>query len=65
MKRVDGYLSRKAQAAWPTAVVYCDEEPQTQRWTLEREGVETVGLGSSFGAARGALYALIAAERNK
>jgi len=60
MRRVDGYLSRRAQAAWAGALVYCDME--TGQWALERPDLETVGLGDSFGAARAALLALVNAE---
>lgn len=78
MKRVDGFLSRKAQATWPTALVYCEEassvdpvdlvnrfaagEPE-EEWTMDRKGTATVGLGHSFNDAKQAVEAMAAAER--
>ncbi len=65
MKRLDGYLTRKAQAVFPTATVYCDEAGPVQVWTLERGGAETIGLGGSFRSAHGAVVALVKAEKAK
>ena len=64
-KRLDGYLTRKAQAVFPTALVYCDEAGPLQVWTLERAGEETIGMGSSFNAAHQAVVALVKAEKAK
>lgn len=77
MKRVDPFLSRKAQAVWPTALVLCEETGErvgpgdrlvSERWTIERrkeggQDLETLDLGPSFRDARQALDALLAATR--
>lgn len=65
MKRIDGFLSRKAQAHWPGALVYCEDLGNGETWTLERAGLDTIGLGSNFGHAQQALWALIAAEKER
>lgn len=57
--RVDGFLSGKAQAVWPSAVV-TDEEGE---FVLRRHGHEDLSLGYTFKDARGALYALLKAAR--
>lgn len=62
MKRVDGFLSRKAQAVWPCALVYCDEQTP-QVWMLVRPTVEDVGLGASFHDAKQALDAIMNAAK--
>ena len=63
MRRVDGYLSRKAQAHWREAIVHCDVD-SNERWELSRgRMIAPIALGDSFGAAQGALAALIAAKR--
>ena len=59
MKRVDAYLSRKAQAFWPTAVVYCETgEDGAAKYLLERREGETLELGREFGEAKAGLFAL-------
>jgi hypothetical protein len=75
MRRVNGYLSRKAQGTWPGSLVYTTEAgadesegPETERkreWILERPGLELLGLGESFQRAQDALTALLTAERQK
>ena len=65
MKRLDGYLSRKAQAAFPDALVYCDEAGPVQVWTLERSKVDTIQIGNSFRSAHQAIVAMVKAERAK
>lgn len=65
MKRIDGYLTRKAQAVFPTATVFCDEAGPVQVWTLERAGADPLGLGPSFRAAHGAIIGLVKAEKAK
>lgn len=57
--RVDGYLSRRAQAAWPTAIVLSTADG----WILRRAGAPDLGLGDHFAAANQAIHALLAAER--
>jgi len=64
-RRADGYLSRKAQAAWPKALVYCATNSVRENWTLERPELDQpIGLGDSFGAARQAVTALLQADRD-
>ena len=65
MKRLDAYLTRKAQAVFPTALVYCDEGGPVQVWTLERDGQPPLGLGPDFRAAHGAVVALVKVEKAK
>lgn len=62
MDRVDAFLTRKAGAQFPAAVVY---ETEAGRWELRRPDAEPVSLGDSFGEARNALYALVAADRQR
>ena len=64
-REVDGYLSRLAQAVWPDAVVYKIHEGElgraetrVPRFTLERPGVDPLGLGSGFQNAKAAIEAL-------
>lgn len=66
MKRLDHYLTRKAEGAWPGALVFAS----FGRWTLERPSEETIiladeptPLGQRFQAAREALYQLIRAAK--
>jgi hypothetical protein len=59
MKRVDAYLSGKAQAFWPTALVYCETGPDgSMKYLLERREGETLDLGAQFGEAKAALLAV-------
>lgn len=68
--RVDTYLTRKAQAAWPRAIVYCGgggppaEGLDGRPFWLTRPGEPDVALGAGgFGDARAALKALTDATR--
>ena len=61
-RRVDGYLSRRCQQLWPGSLVH---EEGDGSWTLERLGLETLGLGDNFSSARQAVDALAASERQK
>ncbi len=66
MRRIDAYLSRKAQAvggAFAAAMVYCNDDGPVEVWTLERHGAPPIGLGSNFGAACRAIQALKAAKK--
>jgi hypothetical protein len=65
MKRIDGYLSRKAQQMFPKALVFCENGGPVEVWTMEWAGTPTVGLGGCFNAAKQAVDALISAERAK
>lgn len=62
MRRVDGYLSRRAQSIWPGALVF--EGPDGE-WILERPGQEELGLGDSFNDAQQAIGALLRARRDR
>jgi hypothetical protein len=80
MRKIDAYLSRKAQAEWPTALVW-KEEPSSatipvngtgngdassgERFILEREGFEDIILGHPFREARAGLETLLASARAK
>lgn len=80
-KRIDGFLSRKAQAVWPAAVVICYEDlivnrpsigaVRVQRWEIERpatddrQALEPIGLGDSFHAAKQSLEALIRSTKKR
>lgn len=55
MRRLDGFLSHRAQAQLLGALVY--KEPSGS-WTLDRPGLDPLGLGQSFGAALRAIDAL-------
>ena len=68
MARIEGYLSRLAQGEWPSALVIerggrTAQEPD--EWILERPGMEDLGLGDNFHAAKQAVHALLAAERQR
>lgn len=60
MKKVDAFLSRKAQEIWPTAVVYKLEDG---RFYVERQEGVLLELGSDFGEAKSALVVLLSAEK--
>jgi hypothetical protein len=62
MRRVDGYLSQRAQRQWPGAIVYEDDNGT---WILERPGVETVSLGDVFSRAHQAMLAILRAEKRE
>jgi hypothetical protein len=59
--RVDAYLSRKAQHRLDPGAVVCERADGT--WYLAVPGNPTLTLGESFGRAKEALWALMAAER--
>jgi len=59
MKRIDEYLSNKAQQVWPAALVWRDSG--TGVFFLERPE-ETVQLGIRLAASRRALYRLMDTE---
>lgn len=64
LDHIDGYLSGKAQAVWPGALVFKRELPEGgETWILRRSGHEDIGLGDRFQAAKMAVAALIKAER--
>lgn len=67
MKKVDGYLSRKAQAGWATAIVWKEEAEGNgvDRFILERHGIQDVLLGNVFREAKAGLEALLASEHSK
>ncbi len=58
--RVEAYLTGKAAAVWPAAlVIRVEHEHALQRFVLQRPGHEDLDLGAEFGEARRALYAAI------
>lgn len=59
MRAVDAYLSRRAAAVWPGAVVTCTAETRTG-WQLCEPREEPVHLGDSYRDARASLASLIA-----
>jgi hypothetical protein len=69
MKRIENYLTRLAQGRWPGAMVFEDQDPKSKgkvtRWTLERDGMETIALGEDFGKARQGLYFLLKGDPAK
>lgn len=62
-RRIDGYLSNKAQQVDPRAIVACESDGPQEQWLLEIAGRDPVGLGSNFSEARRAILALLRAER--
>jgi hypothetical protein len=62
MKRVDGYLSQRAQLQWPGSLVYEDDQGS---WVLERPGMEALGLGDTFSRAHQAMLAILRAEKRE
>lgn len=63
MKTVDAFLSRKAQAVWPSAVVY---KLDTGRFVIERANGEIdLDLGGTFGEARASVEVLVRSEQVK
>lgn len=63
-RRIDAYLSRRAQETFPDALVYCATENQHEVWTLEKEG-GAIGLGRSFGEAKAGILAMEKAKKAK
>jgi hypothetical protein len=66
MKSINAYLSRKAQAVEPGALVYCEDREEDggrwEEWTLELAG-EVVGLGENFGEAKAGVLAWVKSRR--
>ena len=63
MKTVDAFLSRKAQVAWPSAVVY---KLDTGRFVIERgNGEDDLDLGAKFSEARASVETIVRAEQAK
>lgn len=62
-RRLDGYLSRKIQVIYPSALVYVDANGPVEVWTLEIKGEPFLDLGGSFGLARQAILAMLAAHK--
>lgn len=62
-RRIDAYLTRKAQEAWPDAVVY--QAIETGVFILTRSGQEPLSLGSRFTDAKSALSLLAKSQGHK
>lgn len=54
--RVENYLTGKALAAWPAALVVRVDDDNGTRFLLQRPGHEDLQLAQTFGEARRALY---------
>lgn len=77
MKKVDAFLSRKAQEMWPTAIVWKEEASSSnlrldgntkshgQVFILQREGNPDIILGQQFQQAKAQLEALLKLESVK
>lgn len=63
MDRIDGYLSRLAQGAAPTALVYCAVDGDRETWRLEIPDHPPLGLGDSFPDAKRAIQAWLHARQ--
>lgn len=61
MKKIEGYLSRRAQHFFPGVMVYEEQG----RWILERPNQPDFGLGDSEHEAHQAITALLSAERQR
>jgi len=59
VRRVDGYLSRRAQTQWPRSLVY--EDLETGQFVLERPQEEILALGDGFSRAVRAIQLLMTA----
>jgi hypothetical protein len=56
--RIEQFLTGKARAVWPTALVVRVDDEHGQRYLLQIPGSADVGLGDEFNEARRSLYAL-------
>lgn len=77
MRKIDAFLSRKAQEDWPTAIVWKEEASSAMLrlngngkgdgnvYILEREDHDDIILGHNFGEARAGLEAYLASARSK
>ena len=69
MKSINAYLSRKAQAVEPGALVYCEELEEDgarwEEWTLEIDADKhtAIGLGENFGEAKAGVLAWVKSRR--
>lgn len=57
--RVESYLTGKATAVWPAALVVRVDDQHGTRFVLQRPGQQDLELGAEFAEARRALYAAI------
>lgn len=65
MRKVDAFLSRLAQAQWPTAIIWFEpsEGNGSDRYILQRHGVDDILLGHQFKEVRVSLEVLINSEQ--
>lgn len=56
--RVEQFLTGKARAVWPAALIVRVEDEHGQRYLLQIPGRQDVDLGAEFNEARRSLYAL-------
>jgi hypothetical protein len=57
--RVEAYLTGKAAAVWPAALIVRVDDEHGTRFYLQRPGQADLELGGEFNEARRALYATI------
>ena len=57
--KVEAYLTGKATAIWPAALIIRVDDDHGTRFLLKRPGHEDLELGGEFAEARRALYAAI------
>ncbi len=66
MEHLDGYLTFKIRRVYPDAQVFkivTGGNPPSEVWVIRRSGVEDVGLGPFFKAAKASINALLMAYR--
>lgn len=56
--RIEQFLTGKARAVWPTALVVRVDDENGQRFLLQVPAQSDVDLGAEFNEARRSLYAL-------
>lgn len=63
--RIEGFLSRKAQDVWPTALVVRQAHEQLETYLLKVAQQPDIILGLNWHEAKQGLLALLHAERAK
>jgi hypothetical protein len=68
MEHIDGYLTFKIRRIHPDAQVLktvTGGNPPTETWVIRRPGVDDVGIGPFFKAAKATINALIVGKRQE
>ena len=68
MEHLDGYLTFKARRVHPDAQVLkivTGGNPPKEVWVIRRPGLEDVGLGPFFKAAKASINAMIVVKRTE